>query len=148
MQRVGFPPGSEPFMLRVSPDGRYVWVQTSATGTNVVLDADSMEVLGTTKVGTDPEQSAFQPDGAYGLIAHLASDDLVVLESPGGSEVKRIPFDTSQGNISFAPDGATAFVSSPGSGEVFVIDMATLSIRSRIDGVPGAMGLVLLKLQQ
>ena len=42
---MNFPRGSKPYMLRVSPDGKVVWVQTSGAKTNVVLDAESMETL-------------------------------------------------------------------------------------------------------
>ena len=41
-KRVNFPEGSKPWMLRVSPDGKEVWVQT-ATGSNLVLDAQTLE---------------------------------------------------------------------------------------------------------
>ena len=48
-------------MLRVSPDGKDVWVQTGQANTNVVLDADSMAVLQTTSAGKQPVEAAFQP---------------------------------------------------------------------------------------
>ena len=49
-RRVEFPEGSRPWMLRASPDGKEVWVQT-ASGTNVVLDSRTLETLHTEELG-------------------------------------------------------------------------------------------------
>jgi DNA-binding beta-propeller fold protein YncE len=66
VRTVAFPAGSRPWMLRVSPNGKQVWVQTGEAGTNVVLDAESLAVLQTTPVGKQPVEAAFQPgDGRY-----------------------------------------------------------------------------------
>jgi YVTN family beta-propeller protein len=132
-------------MLRVRPDGGAVWVQTQATAMNVVLDAESMEIVRSTPVGRDPEQSAFQPNGGpHGLIAHLASDALFVLDSGSGDVVTRIELGQSQGNICFTPDGATAFVTSPSLNAVVVIDMAELAVVGHIPTGMRPQGLVLL----
>lgn len=144
VRTVPFPPESKPFMLRVSPDGRWLWVQTSATNMNVVLDADTLELISSTPVGLDPEQCAFQPNGPYCMIAHLESDDLYVLESATGALVTTIDCGVNQANISYLPDGSRAFVSSPGGDEVLVVDMARLAIVDRITTSGGPMGLVLL----
>ena len=67
-----FPEGSKPYMLRVTPDGQDLWVQTVGANTNVVLDAESMEVLHTESTGRGPVQSAFDPAGGrYGLVTHV-----------------------------------------------------------------------------
>ena len=42
LKTVSFPAGSKPHMLRVSPDGKEVWVQTAEANTNVVLDASDL----------------------------------------------------------------------------------------------------------
>ena len=43
-RRVEFPEGSRPWMLRISPNGREVWVQT-VNGSNTVLDAQTLETF-------------------------------------------------------------------------------------------------------
>jgi DNA-binding beta-propeller fold protein YncE len=43
-------------MLRVSPDGKDVWVQTRRANTNVVLDAETMQTLVTTPAGKQPRR--------------------------------------------------------------------------------------------
>ena len=131
-------------MLRVSPDGRYLWVQTAGTDQNVVLDTVTMEALVTASAGHDPEQSAFQPGGPYALIAHLQSTALVVLNSATGAPVTSLELGRNQANICYTPDGATAFVTSPDGNEVLVIDMAELAVAGTIPTGAGPMGLVLL----
>lgn len=131
-------------MLRVSPDGSVVWVQTEATNMNVVLDVESMEQLNIAPAGVDPEQSAFQPGGTYGLIAHIASDALVVLSAPGGDPVATLPVGASQGNICYSADGALAYVTSLGSNRVLVIDMTALAVSTSIETTAAPQGLVLI----
>src|SRR5207253_1113334 len=76
-----FPAGSRPWMLRVVPDGKEVWVQTGQANTNVVLDADSLAILGTVPVGSQPVQSTFQPGpGRYGLVMHYGAPFVAVLD--------------------------------------------------------------------
>lgn len=134
-------------MLRVSPDGKEVWVQTGAENTNVVLDAASMETLHTTPAGRQPVEAAFQPAGGrYGLLTHLEDTFVMVLDREAGKEVARIDVGNPQANASFTPDGATAFVAVPGSNEVVAIDMAHLAVSGRIKTGAQPMGIVLLNL--
>lgn len=131
-------------MLRVSPDGHVVWVQTEGTNENVVLDVETMEQLKSVPAGVDPEQSAFQPGGPYGMIAHIASNALVVLDAGSGERVAEIELGESQGNICYSGDGSFAFVTSLGGNEVVIIDMRTLSVAGSIPTGAAPQGLVLL----
>jgi len=47
VKTISFPARSKPHMLRASPDGKEVWVQTAEANTNVVLDASDLTVLAT-----------------------------------------------------------------------------------------------------
>jgi YVTN family beta-propeller protein len=91
VQTVDFPAGSRPWMLRVSPDGKQVWVQTGMANTNVVLDAESLAVVQTTPAGKQPVEAAFQPgDGRYGLVTHFDDTFVLVLDRRSGQAVTRI----------------------------------------------------------
>ena len=59
VKTVSFPAHSKPHMLRVSPDGKEVWVQTAETATNVVLDASDLSVLATQPTGKGPVTNAW-----------------------------------------------------------------------------------------
>jgi YVTN family beta-propeller protein len=145
VRTVAFPAGSRPWMLRVSPNGKQVWVQTGEAGTNVVLDAESLAVLQTTPAGKQPVEAAFQPgDGRYGLVTHFDDTFVLVLDRQTGQAVTQIEVGRPQANASFTPDGATAFVSVVGGDEVVAIDMAQLAVTARIKTGAQPMGLVLL----
>ena len=143
VQRIGFSPGSKPWMLRVAPDGKTLWVQTGVENTNVVLDVETMAVLQTAVVGKQPGINGFQPGGRLGIVAHFGDTFVSVIDRQG-REVKRIEVGTPQAEVSFTPDGATAFVTVHTADEVVAIDMAQLAIVARIPTGKQPIGLVLL----
>jgi hypothetical protein len=130
-------------MLRVSPDGAVVWVQTAGTSRNVVLDATTMETLHTEATGRGPVQSAFGPPGSrYGLVTHLDETFVLALERETGREAARIEVGAPQANPSITPDGASAYVTVPSRAEVVAIDMKELAIIGRIQAGEEPMGIV------
>jgi YVTN family beta-propeller protein len=142
---VEFPEGSKPYMLRVTPDGKDLWVQTVGANTNVVLDAESMDVLHTEPTGRGPVQSASGPAGGrYGLVTHLEEDFVLALDRETGRTVQRIDVGGPQANVSFMPDGGTAYLTVTGRNEVVAIDMEELAVIARIAAGEEPMGLVLL----
>jgi YVTN family beta-propeller protein len=145
VKRVDFPAGSKPYMLRVSPDGTVLWVQTASAMTNVVLDVETMKALHTEPTGKGPVQSAFGPlDGRYGLVTHLEESFVLVIDRATGKTVQRIDVGGPQANASFMPDGATAYVTLTKQNAVVAIDMAELAIVGTISAGGEPMGLVLL----
>ena len=94
VKTVDFPAGSKPYMLRVSPDGYVVWVQTAGANTNAVLDVgehgDAAYRTDRTRVRS---QSAFGPPGGrYGLVTHLEETFVLVLDAsdrPSGAADRR-----------------------------------------------------------
>jgi DNA-binding beta-propeller fold protein YncE len=140
---VTFPEGSKPYMLRVSPNGTVVWVQTAGAASNVVLDATTMEILHTEATGRGPVQSGFGPEGSrYGLVTHLDETFVLALEHETGQEAARIEVGAPQANASITPDGATAYVTVPSLAEVVAIDMKNLAIVGRIQAGEEPMGIV------
>lgn len=130
-------------MLRVSPDGKIVWVQTAGTNSNVVLDVESLEVVQTDPVGKGPVQSAFGPaNGRYGLITHLDETFVLALDRVSGKPVQRIEVGGPQANPSITPDGRVAYVTVPGRNEVVAIDMDELTVVGRIAAGGEPMGIV------
>jgi YVTN family beta-propeller protein len=141
---VPFLAGSKPYMLRVIPDGKEVWVLTVGAQTAVVLDAGTMEVLHTEATGKGPVQCAIAPGGRYGLVTHGNDTFVLVVDAESGRTVTRIDVGAPQANVSFTPDGATAFVSVVGGDEVVAIDMAQLAVIGRIPTGGEPMGLILI----
>ena len=70
VKTVSFPARSKPHMLRVSPDGKEVWVQTADANTNVVLDAADLAVLATQPTGKQPVTNAWTRDRRYAVVTN------------------------------------------------------------------------------
>ncbi len=142
-KRVEFPEGSRPWMLRVAPGGREVWVQT-ATGSNVVLDAETLETLHTERVGEQPVTVAWPPGGRYGFVTHFGADWVAVVDAESHRLVKRLDLGGSTANVSFRPDGEYGYVAVTGKNEVAVVDTEALEVEERLAAGKEPMGLIVL----
>ena len=132
-------------MLRVTPDGKHLWVLTGATSENVVLDPESLKTVATIPSGRGPVESAFGPSGGrYGLVAQLQETWVLAIDRATLKPAAKIEVAGSQANISFAPDGRRAFVTVTSANDVAVIDMATLEVMGRIKTGGQPMGIVLV----
>src|ERR687889_2617524 len=129
--RVEFPEGSRPWMLRVSPDGREVWVQT-ASGSNVVLDSQTLETLHTEELGEQPVTTAWSPDGRYNLVTHFADSWVAVMDPESGKLVKRLEVGQNGANVSFRPDGKFGYVAVTGENTVAVVEMESLEVENQL----------------
>jgi DNA-binding beta-propeller fold protein YncE len=141
--RVEFPEGSRPWMLRVSPDGREVWVQT-ASGSNVVLDAQNLETLHTEELGEQPVTTAWSPDGRYNFVTHFADSWVAVMDPKSGKLIKRLEVGQGGANVSFRPDGRFGYVAVTGENAVAVVEMGSLEVENRLEVGEGPMGLIVL----
>lgn len=132
-------------MLRVTPDGKHLWVLTGATSENVILDPESLKTVATIPTGRGPVESAFGPSGGrYGLVAQLQETWVLAIDRTTLKPAAKIEVGGSQANISFAPDGRRAFVTVTSANDVAVIDMATLDVMGRIKTGGQPMGIVLV----
>lgn len=120
VKRVEFPEGSKPWMLRVSPDGRVVYVQT-ASGANAVLDSQTLETLYTERVGNSPVTAAWSPDGRYSFVSMAGESYVAVLEPRTGRPIKRVEVGRNNANVSFRPDGKYGYVAVTGEDSVAVV---------------------------
>jgi DNA-binding beta-propeller fold protein YncE len=141
--RVEFPEGSRPWMLRVSPDGREVWVQT-ATGSNVVLDSQSLETLHTEELGEQPVTTAWSPDGRYNFVTHFADSWVAIMNPESGSLLKRLEVGQGGANVSFRSDGKYGYVAVTGENMVAVVEMESLEVETKLRTGEEPMGLIVL----
>jgi len=142
VKTVAFPAHSKPHMLRVSPDGKEVWVQTAETDTNVVLDASDLTVLATQPTGKQPVTNAWTPDRRYSLVTNGKDTFAQIFDARTFKEVKRLTIGEGGANIGFSKDGKTAFIAVRGTNDVAVIDLARLALESRIRAGTEPQGLI------
>jgi DNA-binding beta-propeller fold protein YncE len=142
VKTVSFPTRSKPHMLRVSPDGKEVWVQTAETDTNVVLSADDLSVLSTQPTGKYPVTNAWTPDGRYSIVTNGKDTIAQVFDAKTFKEVKRLPVGQGGTNIGFSKDGKTAFIALTGANAVAVVDVAKLALDGQIKAGREPQGLI------
>jgi len=142
VKTVAFPARSKPHMLRVSPDGREVWVQTVGANTNVVLNADDLSVLSTEPTGKGPVTNAWAPDRRYSIITSGQDTVAQIVDARTFKELKRLTIGLGGSNIGFSKDGKTAFIAVTGANSVAVIDVETLAVTSHIKAGREPQGLI------
>ena len=142
VKTVSFPARSKPHMLRVSPDGKEVWVQTGEANTNVVLDASDLKVLATQPTGKQPVTNAWTPDRRYSVVTNGQDTFAQIFDARTFKEVKRLTIGLGGTNIGFSKDGRTAFIAVRGANEVAVIDVDRLALAKRIQAGKEPQGLI------
>jgi len=129
-------------MLRVSPDGKEVWVQTGEANTNVVLDASDLKVLATQPTGKQPVTNAWTPDRRYSVVTNGQDTFAQIFDARTFKEVKRLTIGQGGTNIGFSKDGRTAFIAVRGANDVAVIDVDRLALAKRIPAGKEPQGLI------
>ncbi|MCL6650614.1 MAG: hypothetical protein K6U89_20160 [Chloroflexi bacterium] len=144
VKTVSFPPNSRPYMLRVSRDGKEVWVQTANANTNVVLNAEDLSVLATEPAGRGPVTNAWSIDNRYSFITNSNDTVLNIFDAKTYKEIKRLTIGMGGSNIGFTRDGTTAFISVSQANSVAVIDMARLEVAGQLRAGTQPFGLIIL----
>jgi DNA-binding beta-propeller fold protein YncE len=144
VKSVSFPQGTQPYMLRVSPDGKEVWVQSAKVDTNVVLNASDLAMLATLPTGKGPVTNAWTPDARYSVVSNSADTFASVFDARTYKEVGRLAVGQGAANIGFTRDGSTGFMAVTGANAVAVIDMAKLSVVSQLKAGTQPQGLIVL----
>lgn len=142
LKTVSFPAHSKPHMLRVSPDGKEVWVQTAGANTNVVLNADDLSVLSTEPTGKSPVTNAWTPDRRYSIVTNGQDTFAQIFDARTFKEVKRLTIGQGGSNIGFSKDGKTAFIAVTGADAVAVIDVEKMTLASQIPAGKAPQGLI------
>ena len=142
LKTVSFPAHSKPHMLRVSPDGKEVWVQTADANTNVVLSADDLSVLATEPTGKSPVTNAWTPDRRYSIVTNGQDTFAQIFDARTFKEVKRLTIGQGGTNVGFSKDGKTAFIAVTGANAVAVIDAENLALTGQIKVGQQPQGLI------
>jgi YVTN family beta-propeller protein len=128
---VDFPPGSNPWMLTVAPDGK-VWVQEGGSSDTAILDPVTLAVIKRVPTGKFPVDATFSPDGKYGYILHGGDPVISVIDTKSLVEVKRIEVGNNPQSAVAHPNGKNLFAILTKEASVAVIDTASWTVTSRI----------------
>ena len=103
LNTVALPKGSRPMCVKVALDGKKVYVSTGRGGAVCVLDARTLTVLDTIKVGKRPWGIAISPDGKNLFSANGPSDDVSVVDLAVDKEVARVKAGASPWGVVVVP---------------------------------------------
>jgi YVTN family beta-propeller protein len=102
LKTIALPPGSRPMRVRVSADGKKLYLSEGRAGTISVIDAHSYAVTNTIKVGARPWGTALSPDGKYLFSANGPSDDVSVVDLSTEKEIAKIKVGSSPWGVTIA----------------------------------------------
>jgi YVTN family beta-propeller protein len=100
---IALPAGSRPMSVKVSANGRKVYVSNGRAGTVSVLDSRTYELLDTIKVGVRPWGIALSPDGRFLYSANGPSNDVSVVDLESNKEVARVKAGASPWAVAVVP---------------------------------------------
>lgn len=103
---IALPPGSRPMSVKVSLDGRRIYVSNGRAGTVSVLDSRTHELLNTIKVGVRPWGMALSPDGKYLYTANGPSNDVSVVDLEANTEIARVKAGASPWAVTVVPNAS------------------------------------------
>lgn len=132
--------------LALGTDGiERVFVPNGNAGTVQVIDANTLEIITTTKLELNsPCVATTSPDGSYVWIHDRNGDSSIILDSVTLQTIKRVTTGPNPSMAVYAPDGKTVYIGHAGGPEVVVVESATLNEVNRVDVGPNPIFLSVL----
>jgi YVTN family beta-propeller protein len=131
LARVAFP-GTRPFMLTTSPDGRHVWVQERTGNSMTVLNAWTLQVVKRIPTGRTPIIGTFRADGRLHFTGHAADTEVIAHDTKTFKEVWRARVGSNPDKLGVHPAGTFVYATISREGAVAVIDARTGKVIMRI----------------
>lgn len=125
-------PGTRPFMLTASSDGRQVWVQERMGNSITVLNARTLQVIRRIPTGKTPIIGTFSPDGRLHITGHVADTEVMAHDTKTFKEVWRAKVGTNPDKVGVHPAGTFVYATISREGAVAVIDARTGKVVVRI----------------
>ncbi len=125
-------PGTDPFMLTASSDGRQVWVEESTGNSVAIVDAVTLQLVKRVPTGKTPIIGTFSPDGKLHFIGHAADTVVIAYDTKTYTEVWRSPVGTSPEKLGVHPAGMFVYAILSNEGAVAVLDARTGKVVARV----------------
>ena len=123
--------------MKVTPDGRFVYITSEDMGTISVLDVDAAKMVKTFKVGRRPRNIVFTPNGSRAYVNAENDGAVVVIDTAKIEAVQTIvlgePGVIKPMGLLLSGDAKTLYVSTGRGHKVFVIDTASNAIRGSFE---------------
>jgi DNA-binding beta-propeller fold protein YncE len=136
--------GKQPEGIKVSPDGKELWVGLNGEGKVVILDSNSMQLKDTITGHKVPIRITFTPDGTRALISDVEAAQVAIYDVATRKELKRLPVQGTPIGTVISGDGKRAYVASMMAGKIAVIDLTRNEVIDYIEAPGGPDGIALL----
>jgi YVTN family beta-propeller protein len=149
------PVGKRPRGLKVSPDGRWLYVALSGsprTGPGIdpagvpppdrsadgigVVDLATRTLARTLPSGQDPESFDLSADGKTLYVSNEETAEMTVLDASSGAVWSKVAVGREPEGVTLRPDGKVVFVTSEQDGEVTVVDTTTFAVLAQVPTGP------------
>ena len=139
-----------PHGLRLSPNGRDLYVANMRGGTVSVIDVGTLKETARIPVGKGPVQVGFSPDGAMAFVSLSAEDSLGIIDTAKGRLVKKVPVGSTPIQMYSTPDASRVYVANQGTSKnpadtVSVVDPRAGKVTATIRTGKGAHGVAISK---
>jgi YVTN family beta-propeller protein len=149
------PVGKRPRGIKLSPDGRLLYVALSGSprgGPGVdesklppadrsadgigVIDLGSAKLLRVLPSGQDPEAFDISADGRRLFVSNEETAEMSVIDTSEGKVVARVVVGKEPEGVTLRPDGKAVYVTCEQDNEVVAVDTGTLKVLSHIETGP------------
>ena len=137
--------GRYPHGLRISPDGKEIYVADVEEGSVSVISLSEMKETARIPVGAAPVQVGFTPDGAKVFVSLRDENKVAVIDTKTRQVLAKIEVGRKPIQVFVTPDGSRVYAANQGDeadpdDTVSVIDVASLQVVKTIQTGKGAHG--------
>lgn len=133
----------------ISPDGKEIWVGNRAEDTITVVDAASLEIVGSIESKGFPIRLKFTISGEHALVSNYRAGAVTVYDRATRKPIGSIAMeeDAAPIGILVAPDGRHAFIANTRADKVTVIDIEEMKVVAALEPgkTPDGMALTLTR---
>lgn len=104
-----------PHGLRLSPDGKVLYVANMRGGTASVIDVTTLKETARIPVGKGPVQVGFSPDGATAFVSLSTENSLGIIDTANRKLLKKVPVGSTPIQMDATPDGRRVYVANQGT---------------------------------
>lgn len=125
-------PDTRPFMLTAMTTKDQVWVQERNTNANLILDAQTLEIIERVPAGEGIITNTFSPDEALGYLGHSSAEFVSVIDTENFEELARVQAGNNPQKLAVHPNGQFIYAVLTDEGAVAVIETGSWQVETRI----------------
>ena len=125
--------GAQPWLARITPDGRTVLVASREDSALELFDAQTLAPLGTVGVAHHPEQIVVLPDSSMAFVSAADAKEISAVDLRRHVLLANLQLGSAPSRMILKPDGGELYVTEPDSHSLAIINTWTAGC-GRFDG--------------